>query len=147
MGRYDALYQSSPPPATTEPVPPARPSAERTDPESEQPNVVAAVPTVREHRADEPNARTDAAPASLLDEITGGTPDHRRPTERYSFEIYTDQKPRIEEMQYRFKQRTGTKLLSSRIIREAIEVYLPEALRLLIDRTERANRTGERLRR
>lgn len=147
MGRYDALYQSSPPPATTEPVPPARPSAERTAPEPAHPNAVAAVPPVREHRADEPNGRTDAASASLLDEIIGDNPAQRRLTERYSFEIYTDQKPRIEELQYRFKQRTGRKLSSSRIIREAIDAYLPAAIRLLSDRTERANRTTERSRR
>jgi hypothetical protein len=100
-------------------------------------------PVLRD-RAVAPNARTATPNASLLDEIAAPDPDDRRPTERYSFEIYTDLKPRIEEVQYRFKQRTGRKLSSSRIIREAIAVYLPEAMRRLTDRTERALRTGER---
>lgn len=152
MGRYDALYQSSPPPAPTDPATPAQSVAVPVKPEPVQPQPIPEASTVREDRADEPNDRTDAASASLLDEITEGAPVERRRTERYSFEIYTDQKPRIEEVQYRFKQRTGKKLSSSRIIREAIEAYLPEALRLMVDRptgttpdrTERANRTGER---
>ncbi len=137
MGRYDALYQSSPPPATTDPVVPAGPATQPARPASVHPTPAPDGPSVRVHRSGEPNDRTDAATASLLDEITGGTPDHRRPTERYSFEIHTDQKPRIEELQYRFKWRTGTKLSASRIIREAIEAYLPEALRRLAEPSER----------
>jgi hypothetical protein len=112
---------------------------------------VRAIPTaksvpVRTNRTGEPNGRTESAAESLLAEIAEGVPDHRRPTERYSFEIYSDQKPGIEELQYRFKQRTGAKLSASRIIREAIAAYLPEALRLLADRshdtgsTERSER-------
>ncbi len=144
MGRYDALYQSSPPPPLTVPAKPARPSVSRRNPEAVRPNPAPEPPPVRAHRSDEPNARTDAATETLLDEITGGAPAQRRLTERYSFEIYTDQKPRIEEVQYRFKQRTGTKLSASRIIREAIDAYLPKALTLLADQsndTERAAAT------
>ncbi len=135
MGRYDALYHSLPSPA----LPAATPARDgEADPQPMQQHALTphppTRPPVRSHRSNEPNDRTDTAEASLLDEIAEGTPDHRRPTERYSFEIYTDQKPRIEELQYRFKQRTGQKLSSSRIIREAIEAYLPEVLRLLADR-------------
>lgn len=133
MGRYDALYQSSPspvPPAPSSPLQlPAVPV--KPVPVPVQPHPLPEAPTVREHRADEPNDRTVAENASLLDEITADMPVERRPTERYSFEIYTDQKPQIEELQYRFRQHTGTKLSSSRVIREAIAAYLPEALRLL----------------
>lgn len=139
MGRYDALYQSSPPRAA-EPAIPARPATQRAA-EPVQPTTLPVHPSVRTHRSDEPNARTETPTESLIDEITEGVPDHRRPTERYSFEIYTDQKPQIEELQYRFKQRTGTKLSSSRIIREAIDAYLPEALRLLADRPHTTGNT------
>ncbi len=134
MGRYDALYQSSPPPVTTDAGSLARPVAAPAKPEPVQLRSPATIPPVRVHRSDAPNDRTGAAPASLLAEITDGAPEHRRPTERYSFEIFTDQKPQIEELQYRFKQRTGKKLSSSRIIREALAAYLPEALRVVATR-------------
>ncbi len=142
MGRYDALYQSSPPPPP-EPVEPARPIPQRAGGESMRSTPSAESPPVRIHRSDEPNGRTASAADSLLAEIAEGVPDLRRPTERYSFEIYTDQKPHIEELQYRFKQRTGTKLSASRIIREAIAAYLPEALRLLSDQSHDTANTDQ----
>lgn len=82
-----------------------------------------------------PNERTERTSErsnrSLLSELKSGVVEETRLTERYSFEIYTDLIPRIEEMQYRYKKRTGKKLSVSRIIREALEEYLVKAEKML----------------
>lgn len=85
--------------------------------------------TVRNTRAVEPNDRTveSTQTSSLLLEMSQGVKSDRRPTERYSFEIYSDQIPQIEELQYLYKKRTGQKLPASRILREALEAYLDNA--------------------
>ena len=88
------------------------------------------------HRTVTPNERTDepngyTARSSVLTELEEGVREAKRPTERYSFEIYTDMKEQIEDIQYRYKKKTGKKLSTSRIIREALAVYfqqLEEAL-------------------
>lgn len=65
---------------------------------------------------------------SVLEEMNQGALEvNKRPTERYSFEIYTDQKQKIRDLQYHYEKRMGKRLSSSRIIREAIEVYLENA--------------------
>ena len=66
---------------------------------------------------------------SVLEEMNQGAIEaNKRPTERYSFEIYTDQKQKIRDLQYQYEKRMGKRLSSSRIIREAIEMYLDSAL-------------------
>ena len=95
-------------------------------------------------RTVKPNERTERANAtterldrtvdiqtSVLQEIKEGVKDEKRPTERYSFEIYTDQKQKIEDLQYQYKKKTGKRLSASRILREALEVYLKQALTAL----------------
>jgi len=95
-------------------------------------------------RTVKPNERTERANAtterlnrtvdiqtSVLQEIKEGVKDEKRPTERYSFEIYTDQKQKIEDLQYQYKKKTGKRLSASRILREALEVYLKQALSAL----------------
>ncbi len=124
MGRYDTLYQTE----STPPVPPEKHAEVVTQPQKKQ-------QTVRSHRSVKPNDRTIPQANTLLDELTGGVPVDRRQTERFSFEIYSDLKPQIEELQYRFKKRTGKKISSSRIIREAVEAYLPKAMQLLEEKT------------
>jgi hypothetical protein len=66
--------------------------------------------------------------ASLIDEMENGVDDDVRPTERYSFEIYTDQKEKIVEIKYRYEKRTGKRLPKSRIIREALDHYFEQVL-------------------
>jgi len=61
---------------------------------------------------------------SIITEINQGVHENKRQTERYSFEIYSDQIDKIEELQYKYKKRTGKKIPASRIIREALEAYL-----------------------
>jgi len=87
-------------------------------------------PTVRTERANGATERLDKQ-VSVLDEIKEGVKDDKRPTERYSFEIYTDQKGKIEDLQYQYKKKTGKRLSASRILREALEVYLKQALSAL----------------
>ena len=84
--------------------------------------------TERPNGATERHDRTVDTQPSVLREITEGVKDETRPTERYSFEIYTDQKQKIEDLQYQYKKKTGKRLSASRILREALEVYLKEAL-------------------
>ena len=73
----------------------------------------------------------DKGEKSVLEEMNQGVvEENRRPTERYSFEIYTDQKQKIRDLQYQYEKRMGKRLSSSRIIREAIEAYLEKAQNL-----------------
>lgn len=91
-------------------------------------------PNERTERANDTTERLDRTvklQTSVLEEIKEGIKDDKRPTERYSFEIYTDQKQEIEDLQYRYKKKTGNKLSASRIIREALEVYLKQAISTL----------------
>lgn len=91
--------------------------------------------TERVKRTSEPKKRTvkpigttERVRRSVFDDLQQESEDTKRVTERYSFEIYTDQKGSIEELQYLYKKKTGKKLSVSRIIREAIEAYLDRAL-------------------
>jgi len=54
----------------------------------------------------------------------------KRPTERYSFEIYTDQKLSIERLRRSYERKNGKKISASRLIREILDSFLPEALAL-----------------
>lgn len=89
--------------------------------------------TVKEKKSDSkkeirtvaPNERTEQPNA--LAELSEGVQETKRATERYSFEIYSDLIGKMEDLQYRYKKRTGKKLSSSRIIREALEEYLKKA--------------------
>ena len=75
--------------------------------------------------------RQDKGEKSVLEEMNQGVVEgNRRPTERYSFEIYSDQKQKIRDLQYQYEKRMGKRLSSSRIIREAIEAYLEKAQNL-----------------
>lgn len=77
------------------------------------------------------NRTVEESETSVLDEMNQGVLEaNKRPTERYSFEIYTDQKQKIRDLQYQYEKRMGKRLSSSRIIREAIEVYLAKTLNL-----------------
>ena len=82
--------------------------------------------TERLDRTGAPNDRTDTT-ANVMTEMVEGVREEKRPGERFSFEIYTDQKPRLEELQYVYRKRTGKKLPSSRILREDLEQYLDQA--------------------
>ncbi len=66
----------------------------------------------------------DVATGSLIQEVRQGGLPVTRPTERYAFEIYTDQKRQLNRIRYLYQEKTGQQLAASRIIREAIGPYL-----------------------
>src|SRR5450755_2265370 len=53
----------------------------------------------------------------------------QRAKERYSFEIYTDQKEDIQRICELYETSTGKKLSASRLIREVLESFIPDALK------------------
>src|SRR6266550_4120081 len=78
------------------------------------------------------NARTDVSKKTVLQELRQGVEETTTPrAERYSFEIYPDQKDRIKELQNLYQQKTGRKLSASRILREGLDIYLEKAFQLL----------------
>lgn len=87
--------------------------------------------TVRgEKRTPQPSDTTERMNRTVLDDLKQPEDDTKRKTERFSFEIYTDQKGSIEELRYLYNKRTGKKLSVSRIIREALEEYLHKTLKV-----------------
>jgi hypothetical protein len=78
------------------------------------------------------NARIDVSKKTVLQELRQGVKETTTPrAERYSFEIYPDQKDRIKELQNLYQQKTGQKLSASRILREGLDMYLEKAFQLL----------------
>lgn len=61
-----------------------------------------------------------------MEEMRDGMQSSVRQTERYAFEIYSDQKKKLNRIRYVYEEKTGKKLSASRILREAIEPYLKE---------------------
>ncbi len=61
---------------------------------------------------------------TVMDEVQGDVLAPARATERYAFEIYTDQKRQLNRIRYLYEEKTGKKLAASRILREAIGPYL-----------------------
>lgn len=61
---------------------------------------------------------------SVLDEVRGGVIAPLRATERYAFEIFSDQKRQLNRIRFLYEEKTGKKLSASRILREAIEPHL-----------------------
>jgi hypothetical protein len=57
----------------------------------------------------------------------------KRPSERYSFEIYSDQKEDIQRVCELYEQKTGQHLSASRLIREVLDSFLPGALKTFGD--------------
>jgi len=60
---------------------------------------------------------------SILARLQHGRTERLEKTERYSFEIYPEQKEKIEDFLYQYKKRTGEKLSASKLLREAIDRY------------------------
>lgn len=73
------------------------------------------------------NKDTSTKKNLILELQEGSASQNKRATERYSFEIYSDQRRGIEDLQYQYKRRTDKKLSASRIIREALSDYLAKA--------------------
>lgn len=105
-------------------------------PDRKQRSAKASSKPERSKRKDKPNARADTSKRTILQELRQGVEETETPhTERYSFEIYPNQKDRIKEFQDLYQQKTGRKLSASRILREGLEMYLEKAFQLLNERT------------
>jgi hypothetical protein len=60
---------------------------------------------------------------TTLNKYNNGEIQTKRKTERYSFEIYSDQKEQLEDIIYNIKKKTGNRVSASALIREAIDLY------------------------
>jgi hypothetical protein len=78
--------------------------------------------TVRNNRTKKPRIYSER-------DITALLANDKRRTERYSFEIFSDQKEDIQEVCNLYEERTGQKLSASRLIREVLDSFLPGALK------------------
>lgn len=131
------FYPQSPAPEPAPQVKPEFPESNKKDGAPSQSDATSpkrtVEPNVRTVRANGVNERSNRTveQSSVLTELAQGIDEDKRGTERYSFEIFSDQKERIEELQYQYKRKTGKRLSSSRILREALEEYLEKALRAL----------------
>ncbi len=76
---------------------------------------------------DRTDKRTVTEEPTILTELKEGSKETTRKTQRYSFEIYIDQKDKLEDLQYKYKKKTDKKISASSIIREALDIYLDKA--------------------
>ncbi len=53
--------------------------------------------------------------------------DTKRITSRESFEVFADQMDAIEQLQARYLKKNGKPLTKSRVVREALDIFLPMA--------------------
>jgi len=87
----------------------------------------------RNDRTDTPNGSPDIPPSTsaVLTAIDDPQPANKRRTERYSFEIYTDQKETIDDAKYLYYKKTGRKVSSSELMRDALDLFLARLMEKL----------------
>lgn len=80
----------------------------------------------RSDRTDTSNGASDqsSATSAVLTAIDEPQQEDKRLTERYSFEIYSDQKETINDAKYLYYKKTGSKVSSSELIRDALDIFL-----------------------
>ena len=119
---------SEPEQPTTDPITSKRPFAKSTK-ETQNRTVE------RNDRTDTPNGSPDAPPSTsaVLTAIDDPQPANKRRTERYSFEIYTDQKETIDDAKYLYYKKTGRKVSSSELMRDALDLFLARLMEKLED--------------
>ncbi len=104
--------------------------------ESEQtPNTTQNRTVERSDRTEAPNGDMDNthSTSSVLTSIDDPQDEGKRLTERYSFEIYTDQKEVINDAKYLYYKKTGRKVSSSELIRDALDIFLTRLMEKLED--------------
>src|SRR5690554_1371274 len=84
-------------------------------------------------RTDTPNDSPEISPSTsaVLTAIDDPQPANKRRTERYSFEIYTDQKETIDDAKYLYYKKTGRKVSSSELMRDALDLFLARLMEKL----------------
>jgi hypothetical protein len=81
--------------------------------------------TERPKRTGKPNGKTERVKRTVFTELKKGVVEEgKRKTKRYSFEIYLDQEETINQLKAKYQVKTGKRLSGSRVIREALDVYL-----------------------
>lgn len=91
----------------------------------------------RKKRTEKTNEKNDKVKRSRKNHIYSERDIHsvlaieKRATERYSFEIYSDQKEDIQRISDLYEAATGKKLSASRLIREVLDSFIPDALKAL----------------
>ena len=106
MGRFDALLQ------------PAKPQSNQNEPaveisqNPEKPKEKANTPPLLHNQPQKTNERTNEQKTKKLTE---------RSIERHSFDIFTDQKMRLDELQLMLYQKHGKKPKIGSLVREAID--------------------------
>lgn len=87
----------------------------------------------KSNRTSTPNERTDKPNGSIefMKEISTPIEDNKRETQRYSFEAYKDQIELINDIQYKYKKKTGKKIATSKIIRDILDANLESLLKSL----------------
>lgn len=114
-------------PATTPPTPAKKPA--------QHPNTTQNRTVERSDRTETPNDDVDntLSTSSVLTSIDEPQDEDKRLTERYSFEIYTDQKEVINDAKYLYYKKTGRKVSSSELIRDALDIFLTRLMEKLED--------------
>ena len=93
-----------------------------------------AVPTLPAKKVEnEPDNILPREKSVIAELNTGPSFEQKRATERYSFEIYSDQIQQINKLKYLYQERFGKRLTKSRIIRDALDELLTNALRSMSD--------------
>lgn len=103
---------------------------------SEQiPNITQNRTVERYDRTETPNGDVNntLSTSSVLTSIDDPQDEDKRLTERYSFEIYTDQKEVINDAKYLYYKKTGRKVSSSELIRDALDIFLTRLMEKLED--------------
>jgi len=108
---------------------PSKPSSPKSTKETQNRTVE------RNDRTDTPNGSPDIPPSTsaVLTAIDDPQPANKRRTERYSFEIYTDQKETIDDAKYLYYKKTGRKVSSSELMRDALDLFLARLMEKLED--------------
>lgn len=89
----------------------------------------------RFNRTETPNGdvHNTVSASAVLTSIDDPQDGDKRLTERYSFEIYTDQKETINDAKYLYYKKTGRKVSSSELIRDALDIFLARLMEKLED--------------
>jgi len=106
---------------------PSKPSSPKSTKETQNRTVE------RNDRTNEPNGPRDipSSTSAVLTAIDDPQPANKRRTERYSFEIYTDQKETIDDAKYLYYKKTGRKVSSSELMRDALDLFLTRLMEKL----------------
>lgn len=129
-------HTPSPAPATrSKQALPTTTPATSTKKSEQIPNTTQNRTVERSDRTKSPNGDMDNthSTSSVLTSIDDPQDEDKRLTERYSFEIYTDQKEVINDAKYLYYKKTGRKVSSSELIRDALDIFLTRLMKKLED--------------